>query len=114
MRKLLFILTLVGCLAAVAHQRGIFRDEVTLAWDYQTNRIPGTVFFVYGSENVYMPIEEWPVITVVTGQTWATFQTVPSSWFFAVTASNWWGETDFSNVLEIPEPPSSDINLRLE
>jgi hypothetical protein len=113
MRKLLFILTVLGCLAAVAHQRGVFRDEVTLAWDYRTNNLPSTVFFVYGSETLTEPTN-WPVITVVTGQTWATFQTVPASWFFAVTASNWWGESDFSNVLEIPEPPSSDINLRLE
>lgn len=113
MRKLLFALTVIGCLAAVAHQRGVFRDTVTLAWDYSTNNMDGTTFYVYGSAEL-TAMTNWPVITVVTNQTFATFYTVPSSWFFAVTASNWWGESDFSNVLKLPEPPLSDIKLRLE
>ncbi len=40
---------------------------------------------------------------------------VPSNYTFAVTASNGWGESDFSNLASTPPLPSTPVsNVRLE
>jgi len=104
----------VVALSLSAAEKGVFRDHISLVWDYRTNNLPETVVRIYGSSDLTVPMKAWPIITMVTGETHVTFNTVPDHWFFAVTASNWWGESSFSNVLEIPEPPSSDIKLWLE
>jgi hypothetical protein len=57
----------------------------------------------------------WPVIAVINGTNrTAKVQLAPGRYWFAMTASNWWGESDFSEVLEVKGPPLSDAKLSLE
>ncbi len=108
---------------------GQLRTTVTIAWDYPINGLSTQMQFkVYASTNILTSVSTWPVVasiwwtntsgTTVVGTNnhyiyQATFPTLPAQMYFAVTASNWWGESDFSAVAQTPVPPRSDVRLRI-
>ena len=94
---------------------------VVLLWNYPTNGITDDmVFSLHSHTNSGAMLEEWPVATSVPVTNWysnsvciapvsgtnyvfsTTNMTLPGAQFFYVTASNWWGESDPSNVLGLP------------
>lgn len=95
---------------------GVIRTNVTLAWDpYPTNQIsPDLVLKVYSSTNATAPLSTWPLLTTVnpTNST-VTLPTDAQQRFFVMTASNWWGESFFSNVTNTPPTLRLTNNLRL-
>ena len=97
MRNLLFIslFLLVGLVAFSAPKDAHF------AWDYPTNELTADlVFKLYSTDDLALPMSQWPVKVVVPGTN--TTATVPmtNGWqFFYVTASNEWGESVPSNTV---------------
>lgn len=72
-------------------------------------------FRVYASTNILEPMTNWRVVKVVGGTNRsARVDIEPGSWWFSVTVSNWWGESDFSGVAWVPGPPQSDARLFLD
>lgn len=79
-----------------------------ICWSY-TNAAPDS-FKVYQTTNVALALTNWTVLTNVSAlasagtNTWPTNSCLayvtPGSYFFTVTASNFWGES-------IPAPPAS-------
>ena len=73
-----------------------------------TNQI---TFTLYGSAD----LTNWMVLGSVVNQTNATVQIQPvGARFVTVTASNFWGESFFSDVLWLPPLPSTGTNLTVE
>lgn len=124
MKKLLCLGAYLLVLAVGGADRGVWREYVVLAWDYPdvTNQIMPGVWFdplmqfnLYVHTNVATPLTNWMLLTNVPGVLRsAKIQIAPGSYFFALTASNWWGESDFSNVAPIAGPPRSDGRLFLD
>lgn len=124
MKKLLCLLAAVVALAVAGADRGVWREYVVLGWDYEgTNQIrimdgvyedPLMSFNLYYQTNVGT-ITNWILLTNLppTART-AKIAIAPGSYFFAVTASNWWGESVFSNVAWVNGPPSSDSRLFMD
>ena len=108
----ILLLCLLACDARA--ERGVFLTAVLVEWDYRPEDLAETTFKVYGSSNLFEPMELWPVVATVTGHTWAQFDIDPVAMFYAVTATNWRGESDFSNVLRVSGPPLSDFKLRIK
>lgn len=112
MKLLALILCLLACDSRA--ERGVFNDLLVVEWDYSPDDIEGTTFRIYGSADITEPMELWPVVCTVTGQTWAQFEVDQTAMFFAVTAQNWRGEGNFSNVIRVQGPPLSDFRLRIK
>jgi hypothetical protein len=89
------------------------KGKVTLAWDYPTNELSRDLtFLIRRSTNISIPMTNWTVIARVVGTNMqATVFVTPGVNFFVCTASNLWGESDFSNVVSMPGLPRSDVNL---
>lgn len=114
MKKVLTILAFslaVGAFAAIVTPRSL-----TLAWDYPeyddaTNKL---TFKVYASDTLNPP--NWQVAGTVEYPTkQITLQNVtPGKRFYYVTASNFWGESDPSNVAQTPAMPLSVNTLKLK
>ena len=109
------IITLIAC-GALALLAGPPSGKVTLAWDYPTNELTtNLVFKLYHSTNIVAPLGTWTVLTNVVGTNLSVSVVVtPGVNFFAMTASNLWGESDFSNVAETPALPSSGTGLKVK
>lgn|SRR3990167_7444759 len=110
--KLALLSIILGCLlAALAATPPSGR--VILAWDYPTNELGTNLTFrLYGSSNITTPLTNWTVLTNVVGTNLSvTVQIQPGVYFFALTASNFWMESDFSNVASTPALPRSDSKL---
>lgn len=88
---------------------------ITLAWNYPTNELSTNLTFrLYHSTNITVPLTNWTVITNIAGtNTSVSLPVLPGAHFFALTASNFWGESDFSNVASTPPAPRSDVNLSI-
>lgn len=72
-------------------------------------------FRVYASTNILEPMTNWRVVKVVGGTNrTARVEIEPGNWWFSVTVSNWWGESDFSAVTWVPGPPQSDARVWLD
>lgn len=102
----------VMCLGAP----GNLRTNVTLMWDkYPTNQIsPDLILKVYSSTNLAIPLSNWPLVAIVnpTNVT-VTLPLDGNQRFYTMTASNWYGEGNFSVVAATVAPPRSDLNLRI-
>ncbi len=111
MKKL--ILFLLSCGFLQAAPPGILRTNVTLAWDYPVTELStNLVFKIYSATNVIQPVV---LLTNVSGtNTQVTLPLDAQQRYFVVTASNYWGESSFSNVAETPPPPRDQNNLRLK
>lgn len=93
---------------------------VTLEWDYPAQMLTNTSlsFRLRHSLSIETPKELWAVVTNVPAPlTRVTIAIVPGEHFFVLTAvdsSNFWLESDFSNVASTPSPPLSGIlHIRL-
>jgi len=116
----LIIILLLTCLVAIAGP-GTVKTNVTLTADYDTNAASADLSFnLYSTTNITLPIAQWPVVTNVLYPACMTNGTnvqivLPISsgpHFYALTASNWWGESPFSNVTNAVVVTSGN-NLRL-
>ena len=85
--------------------------DVTLAWDYPASELSTNLCFkLYHSVNPAQPLAQWTPITNVAGTNLSvTIQVDVGVHFFFLTASNWWGESDPSNVASTPLPPRSGV-----
>ena len=107
---------LAGALVLCLGAPGNLRTNVTLQWDkYPTNQIsPDLILKVYSSTNLAIPLSSWPLVaTVNPTNVTVTLPIDAHQRFYVMTASNWWGESDFGNVASTPAPPRSDLNLRI-
>lgn len=132
---LALVLGLISCaVLAGAATNWLLPQPRILAWDYpSTNDLPMLSFNVYTSTNVTLPVSSWTRMTnipatnltlkVATGTNGVTvnsfyfnFFQVPQFQFFVVTASNsfYAGESDFSNVTNIPAPPVPSQKFRIQ
>ncbi|SRR5258705_9814621 len=84
--------------------------RVTLEFDYPASEIPGTTFKAYLSTNLLSP---WTHIATVVGTNRIPLTVTPGVNFFVCTASNFWGESDFSTVASTPALPRSDVHLTI-
>lgn len=92
----------------------LFRSEIGLEWDQDTNSIPD-VFKLYTATNLNTPITNWTLVAEISGNVYkaAITNIALQQSFFLLTASNWWGESLPSNVAGTPPIPSDEINLRI-
>lgn len=81
--------------------------RIVLSWDPSPSTTNVDAYCLYESQTVSTPLTNWLKFAVIPGWTNTTFQfsVVPGQWFFYATASNFWGESDPSNVRATPEVP---------
>ena len=110
MKKLILLLFSTQLLAAPPS------GNVTLLWDYPlAERTPDISFKLYHSTNITIPLTNWVCITnVASTATNINVKVTPGVNFFTLTASNFWGESDFSNVAATPAMPRSNINITIK
>jgi hypothetical protein len=114
MKSRIGLLAIVALLAgAVFSQQTPIDGRVTVEWDYPSNDVPTMTFNVYHSTNISLPVANWPKLASVQGATRVPLTVTPGPNYFVCTASNFWGESDFSNVASTPGTPRSDINLKV-
>jgi hypothetical protein len=114
MKRLILLLALSAAALIRAAIQPI--GDVTLFFDYPTNQLSTNLTFrVYATTNLSFPLTNWTVIKTVVGtNTSVTVRVVPGQNYFAMTASNMWLESDFSNVALTPPLPRSDVNLTIQ
>lgn len=116
MKTLLLALALALSLVTVPAAEFTNARPVFLEWNYPAEDLtPTLVFYVHTNGSLAVPVESWPVATVVTNA--AAFNSVPAlltppRCYFVICASNEWGRSDFSDVLA-SVPPRRDVKLRL-
>ena len=106
MTRLFSILFLFAALTLHASP-GILRTNVTLAWNYPDADATNVhAFRLYSSTNIALPLTNWTVIATIPGTNrTVTLPIQPPQRFYTITASNWWGESPFSNVAATEKPP---------
>jgi hypothetical protein len=115
MKKLLtsFSAGLIGIVLLV--QAGTPSGNVEFSWT-NTNA-PGLVqaFCLYWSPSATVPMSNWTKIATIppTQLTYATNIQVGEN-YFAMTCSNWWGESPFSLVVSTPALPSSQLGFGIK
>ena len=104
---------------------------VVLTFDYPTNALPTVRSFrVYSATNISVPDIDWRQLTncwatnlVTTNLSSAAFTNAalqiplpvqPGPRWFVVTASNFWGESPFSNPVATPPLPGGAANLNAQ
>lgn len=115
MKKLLALLALCLCLAAQAEP-----PPITLEWDY-SDPVPPDLFTLYVSDSPNTPFGTWRIFMDIPGRDVMTGQTAnqviihltPGRYCFYITASNFWGESEPSNVACTPFVPVRPV-LRLK
>ena len=107
-RSLLFPLTLLALGPAFTPS-----GRINLSWSYPTNEFDtNLVFRVYSSTNATDFLTNWSVLTNVVGTNLsATVTIAPGARFFFMTASNFWGESNPSEVASTPALPRSDSRI---
>ncbi len=94
--------------------------SVLLTWTKHPEDDTNIVFRVYGSSSITTPLSNWAVMVAVPATNTtatnysATVSVQPGAFYFTVTASNFWGESDFSAVAVAPSLPRSDRQLKLQ
>ena len=110
--KLLTLITLVS-LSAIADPP----SKIGLAWDLKPDFVTSNATIrIYSSTNITVPLKQWTVLTNVPATTNLIYiPVVPGKAFYSATYSNFWGESDFSNVASTPPLFRSDeAGLRVE
>jgi hypothetical protein len=91
-------------------------QQIKLAWDWDANgqNLAECSFRIYQTTNVSAPLTNWVMVTNVTGTNAFTgsnymvpLMVVPAQYFWTVTVSNFWSESDTSNVVNAPPVPLS-------
>lgn len=101
----------------------VFSQSATLEWNYNSNALSQAapyVFKIYGTNQLGSPAQMWPVlfsgsnVPVVafdgTNYTFALSNIVFATngqMFYTATASNFWGESGFSNTSNVPALPTT-------
>lgn len=106
---LLLALILVVFRLAPAAPPGVLRTNVMLVWNYPADQLSTNLTFkVYQSPDLAAPMTNWAVLTNVAGTNTSVVVALnPQVMFFAVTASNLWGESPFSEAAGTPPPPTN-------
>ena len=92
--------------------------EIVLAWDYTSRDVDA--FVLRGTPTLTTNLAAWPVLATIpalvsnTIVTNFTLTMEPGQMFFVLTASNFWGESGFSNITNTPNiaPAGSGLNLK--
>lgn len=107
MKKPLLFLTALLATASPALATLSTNEPVTLAWDYPAAEVtPDLKFNLYHSDDPALPLQKWVLLTSVSGTNLTvTVRIEPGRHFFYLTAQNWWGESNPSNVASTPAPP---------
>lgn len=88
--------------------------SITLLWDNQPEYGTNTTIKLYHSTSLGTPLQQWTVVSSVVDTNMITVQVDPGVHFYYVTASNFWGESDPSNVaLTPPLPQSGKLQIKL-
>lgn len=87
---------------------------IRIHWDYPPEEIAGTTFRIYRSPKAAVPDITWELAAVVTGQTNVNLTVSPGRSYYSVTASNFWGEGNFSSVASTPALPRDDQKVYIE
>lgn len=106
---IIFISSILACAVLMAAP-----EDISLSWDYPESERTNVVFRVYSSTNVTIPLSQWKVMTNVTATNFVRLKVVPGVNYFTMTASNFWGESTFSEVVSTPALPRSDVNLKVQ
>ena len=105
------------CGVAVAGSPGQMRTNITLSFDFPANLLSTNVLFkFYSSTSIAQPVNQWPLYgTAVGTNTTFTFpiDAAAGQRYFVMTASNWWGETSFSNVTNTQPVLPSLVNVSI-
>ena len=84
---------------------------LTISWDYPADEMDGITFYVYETTNVIGG--NWAIKTNTTA-TNVSFAVAPGKRFYRATASNFWGESDPSNIINTPEVAKMPANLTIK
>jgi hypothetical protein len=113
MKKFLTITLCVLGIALVA--QSAINGRVRLTWSYPTTTDTSLVFKIYTSTSMSIPLTNWTVVATVPYNARSYDLTVtPGEQFFVMTASNFWGQGDFSNVAGTPPAPSIGGSLAVQ
>lgn len=107
MKKLLLLLPLfllLNTLFATPNGR------IRLQWDASTET--NVTYNVYAHTNLLLPYTQWAMLTNVAA-TYVDLDIIPGRYFFYVTATNFWGESDPSNLVSTPGVATSGGNFRV-
>jgi len=88
-------------------------EQITLAWDYPTNELAGVTFRVKHSADITAPLTNW-VTLIATTNTIAKIDVPRGVNFFTCTASNFWGESAFSNIAQTPPVVRTNVSITIE
>lgn len=126
------LMSLVGAAAIFPPIPVSVTVPIVLSFDYPTNAMDTNLVFVLrGTNQLGLSPTNWPIeqslfatnywtnawTLPVTGTNYTvtfTNQTTPGVHFWYVAATNFWGESLPSNVLEIPPLPTSTLNLKAQ
>lgn len=84
--------------------------HIHLVWTYDTNELStNLIFCVYGTTNISIPVEQWPMVTNVVGTNLSVaLDIIPGPNFFVMTTSNFWGESSItSSIASTPSVPKT-------
>ena len=106
-------LTILLLCAIAGLALGAVPTLITLAWDYTVSDItPDMIFKIYHSTDV--AATNWPLMTNVSPPALSVQLTIlPGAHFFYATASNFWGESDPSNIAKTPGTARNPTNLTI-
>jgi hypothetical protein len=98
------------------------KTSVTFAWDAPTVGEVPDGYILYQRTN--LTVGNWVALAhaIPPGSTNTTvpltsligWPTYKGPWFFAMTATNWWGESDFSATATVPRLPKAGSNITLK
>ena len=110
MKTILFLLSALSCLgqSLLAAPR-----PVTFVWTPPTNGVPD-IYVLYQTTNLFQPLTNWaPILTIPGTNTTCQLTLIPGAYCFTMTASNFWGESPFSNLAGTPAPIGAGSGLRV-
>lgn len=107
MKKLILISLLLFCVKLEAADFTTNRN-ISIQWNSQPD---ATNFIVYFKTNLNQ--STWTHLTNTTSLS-NLFNVAQTQRYYVVTASNFWGESDFSEVVSTPNPPRNDnLSVRI-
>jgi len=107
-RKLGWMLPVIACTIGLLSPAQA--EQVTIAWDYPTNELNGVTFRLRWSNDIATPLTNWFVLIATTNTTVKV--DVPRGVnFFTASASNFWGESVFSNIAFTPPVVRTNVQI---
>lgn len=115
--SLLFAIT-----TAAAPGDASFKTSVTFAWDEPPAGVDVSGYVLYSRTN--LSLGNWmamsPTFTgsatsaVVNVSSFIGWPAYKGPWFFALTATNMWGESDFSSTVSVSRLPQGGSNFKIK